>query len=78
MENDILCLSAEFNNHYNYACVLQDLSAETVLAEINYAAAVDTENLFIYVDGVNGELIRYPLRMPEDIVKYALSGNTSE
>lgn len=69
VNEETLSLSASEESASTGYCVLADVGAQLILAEIRNVFAIDVENSCVYCSAGNNQLIRYPLYSAEDLIK---------
>ena len=70
VNEETLSLSASEESASTGYCVLADVGAQLILAEIRNVFAIDVENSCVYCSAGNNQLIRYPLYSAEDLIKW--------
>ena len=68
---ETLCLNASETSASTGYCVLADVGAQLILAEIRNVFAIDVENSCVYCSRGNNQLIRYPLYSAEDLIGWS-------
>ena len=71
VNEDTLCLKASEVSASTGSCVLADVGAQLILAEIRNVFAIDVENSCVYCSRGNNQLIRYPLYSAEELIGWS-------